>query len=115
MLKITQSLMALIILNLPSKIYLEIFKIILLFKYSCLHLLPTTPHPPQPSQPPSPVSTPPANPSHFSPIIPSPLPSGHCQPVLNLFLEREEAKCAFKKIFFYIFLGREGEREGEKH
>ena len=24
-----------------------------------------------------------ANPSPFSPIIPSPLPSGHCQPVLN--------------------------------
>ena len=56
-----------------------------------------SPHPfppPQPSPPPSPVSTAvvivhvsfiivPVNPSPFSLIIPSPLPSGHCQPVLN--------------------------------
>ena len=51
--------------------------------------------PPQPSPPPSAVSTPshytvhvsfiivPANPSPFFPIIPSPLSSGHCQPVPN--------------------------------
>ena len=51
--------------------------------------------PPQISPPPSPVSIPPlvivhvsfivvpVNPSHFPPIIPSPLPSGYCQIVLN--------------------------------
>ena len=60
------------------------------FSAFCPHPSP----PPQPSPPPSPL--PPllvtvhvsfivvlANYSPFSPIIPSPLPSGHCQPVLN--------------------------------
>ena len=60
--------------------------ILLLFKYSCLHLPPTTPQPPQPSPPFSPDSTPlsffymsfivvPENHSHLShqnPLPPSP-------------------------------------------
>ena len=65
-----------------------------LFKYSFLPFPPTPPHHFSPPYLPPPFSPPlvivhmsfiivPVNPSPFSPIIPSPLPSGHCQPVLN--------------------------------
>ena len=69
-----------------------LFILILLFKYSFLPFPPPQPNP-QPFPPPSHfhpsviVHTSfiivPTNPSAFSPEIPSPLPSGHCQPVLN--------------------------------
>ena len=44
----------------------------------------------------------PTNPSPFSPEIPSPLPSGHCQPVLNFSLSNERLKfsvCLFVQKF----------------
>ena len=70
-----------------------LFNFLLLFKNSYLPFPPTPPH-----QPSSPYLFPlfpplvivhvsfiivPVNPSPFSSIIPSPLPSGHCQTVLN--------------------------------
>ena len=69
--------------------------LLLLFKYSFLHLPPSPPHHPSPPHTSFPCFYPPLvivhesfiivpmNLSPFSPIIPSPLPSGHCQPVLN--------------------------------
>ena len=75
-------------------IIIIIIIIVLLFKYSCLHFLPTTPpHPSHPHLPPS-ILAPfgfvyvsfiyvPDNPSPFSCIIPSHLLSGYCQFVLN--------------------------------
>ena len=66
---------------------------LLLFKYSFLLFPPTPPHPlalPASLPFPSPLVIVhmsfiivPINPSPFSPIIPFPLPSDHCQPVLN--------------------------------
>ena len=65
---------------------------LLLFKFSAFFPHPSPP--PQPSLSPYPISTPlvivhmsfiifPINPSTFFPIIPSPLPSDHYQPILN--------------------------------
>ena len=74
-----------------------------MFKYSFLPFPPTPPHHPSPPHLP-PLFPPrfviahvsfiviPVNPSPYSPIIPSPTPSGHCQPVLNF------------SVFGYIFL-----------
>ena len=67
----------------------------LLFKYSCLLSLPTTPHyPSHPHFPPLTLSPfgfvhvsfihVPDNPSSFPPIISSPLPSCYCQFILNV-------------------------------
>ena len=70
------------------------FNIFVSFKYSFLPFPSTPLHDPNPPHLPPLFPTPlvivqvsfvivPVNLSSFSPIIPSPLPSGHCQPVLN--------------------------------
>ena len=87
-----------------------------MFNYSFLPFAPTTPHHPSRPHLLPPFLSPlvivhvsfiivPANPSPFTPIIPTPLPSAHCQPVVNFGVL--VIFCLLVHFVYIFFLERE--------